>query len=145
MLSFCLNFYQFQPGVAYKSVAYKKVCIWMTKSSGTQHHKHKNCTWLLTSSCNRPLTFYFESDSWIIFDCRNSFNKKLENLWTSKKTSLTQYTASIWRIASGKTSYVYCYVVPFHLLQYANTELLWWRWHRHVHSTLKYLKWIILQ
>ena len=90
MLSFCLNFYQFQPVVAYKSVAYKKVCIWMTKSSGTQHHKHKNCTWLLTSSCNRPLTFYFESDSWIIFDCRNSFNKKLENLWTSKKTSLTQ-------------------------------------------------------
>ena len=57
MLSFCLNFYQFQPGVAYKSVA---------------------------------LTFYTESDSWIIFDCRNSFNKKLKNLWTSKKTSLTQ-------------------------------------------------------
>ena len=55
MLSFCLNFYQFQPGVAYKSVAYKKVCIWMTKSGGTQHHTHKNCTWLLTSSCNSAI------------------------------------------------------------------------------------------
>ena len=27
LLSFCLNFCQFQPGVTYKSVAYKKICI----------------------------------------------------------------------------------------------------------------------
>ena len=63
MLSFCLNFYQFQPGVAYKSVA---------------------------------LTFYTESDSWIIFDCRNSFNKKLRNLWTSKKAFLIQEIHSLY-------------------------------------------------
>ena len=88
----------------------KKLFIWATRSSGTQHRKHTKCTWLLISNC------YHVRDildwTWFLYisDCRNSVNKKLQNLWTIKKL--------------GKTAYVYWYVFPFHVVQYANTEFV---------------------
>ena len=30
----------------------KKSFVWTTKSGGTQHHKHTNCTWLFISNCS---------------------------------------------------------------------------------------------
>ena len=38
LLSICLNFYQFQPGVAYKSVAYKKKRV----PKIVEKHAHQN-------------------------------------------------------------------------------------------------------
>ena len=53
----------------------KKLFIWTTKSSGAQHHKYKNCTWLFISNCITLVIFWTERNFCTIFDCRNSFNK----------------------------------------------------------------------
>ena len=64
----------------------KKLFIRTTKSGGVQHHNHTNSTWLFSSNSKIVSEkIWTEHDFCIISDCRNSFNNKLKNLWTSKK------------------------------------------------------------
>ena len=42
LLSFCLIFWQFQPGVAYKNVAYKKACKSRNKTGNSLYLQRNN-------------------------------------------------------------------------------------------------------
>ena len=65
-----------------------KLFIWTTELGGTQQtnkqtNKQTNCTWLATAII--LVIYWAERDFCIISDCRNSFNNKFKNLFTSKK------------------------------------------------------------
>ena len=100
----------------------KKLFIWTTKSGETPHRKHTNCIWLFKSNCNNASDIL----GWARFlhysDCRNSFNNKFKT--NEIFFQLSKYTVSILRIPLGKTSCVYWYVFPFHLVQYSNIEFV---------------------
>ena len=100
----------------------RKLFIWTSKSGETPHHKHTNCIWLFKSNCNNASDIL--GWAWFLHysDCRSSFNNKLKT--NEIFLQLSKYTVFILRIPLGKTSCVYWYVFPFHLVQYSNIEFV---------------------
>ena len=111
----------------------KKLFIWTTKSGATQHHKHSNCTWLFIRNFNNAIdildwTWFVHSS---ISDCRNSFNNKLKNLWTSRKFLLSEESLK------GKR---HMFIGMCSLFTRLNMQIvnLCHRWHGRILKPLKY-------
>ena len=68
----------------------KKLFIWTTKPSGTEHHKHKNYTWLFISNCNNVSDIL--DWTWFLhyFWLQEFIQQQTENLMNKQKLYLNQ-------------------------------------------------------
>ena len=106
----------------------KKLFIWTTKSGGTQHHKHINCTWLFISNCNNASDIL--DWTWI-----------LHYFWLHKPTNTMSSSEESLKEKSHKPIGICSLFTRF------NTQILTLchRWHKRIHNPLKYLKSSVLQ
>ena len=70
--------------------------------------------------------FCTEHDFCIISDCKKSFKENKQKFLEPRKKSSSEESLK------GKRKTFYCYVFPFHLVQYENTEFM--SWHRRIHN-----------
>ena len=68
------------------------------------------------------VAFWTGSDFCTISDCRNSFNNYLKTHEHAKISLIQQIQSSSEEAL--KTSYIYRYMFPFYVVQYANTEFM---------------------
>ena len=121
----------------------KELYIWTTKSAGSQHRKHTNCTWWFISNCNNASDIldwtWFLHYLWLhefiqqqnYEQAKNFFNPA--NTQSSSEESLKEKCHKFIGICSLFTLF--------------NKQILnlCHRWHRRIHNPLKYLKCSVLR
>ena len=118
---------------------------WNKKSGGAQHHKKTNYTRFFISNCINDSDVLDWTCLCIISDCRNSFNNKLNSLWTNKGflTPANTQPSSEESFKEKRKMFIFmCSLFTSFNMQMLN---LCHRWHRHIHNPLKYVKWSVLQ